>query len=140
MAIATADQVADKWSERLSAAQQAITDGVNRVTQSPMALAAAKANQWQQAVGSARAKEKYVSGLNRTTLTDWKSAMLEKGVQRIATGATAAKPKMRAFMAQFLPFVDGVAQRVRAMPKVTLEDGIARATAQIRGNAGFKRS
>ena len=134
----TPQQVAAKWQQRLSQATQQITDGVNSVTQAPgQAAADAKALWVQQVTASA---DKWAANTRAVTLDQWKNAMINKGIPRVATGATAAQPKVEAFMTQFLPHVESVAQRVRQMPKGGLANGIARATAQIQGNAQFRRS
>lgn len=130
--------VTDKWANNLGAATDSIKAGVQAVSVSPMEKAAAKADDW--ANGVMRSKDKFQRGLRRVSLADWQTATIEKGVPRVSSGAQAAKPKMQAFMTEFLPHVDRIAQQVRAMPKGGLDNGIARATAQIRGNATFRRS
>lgn len=130
--------VANKWSQNLGAATESIKQGVQAVTVAPTQSAAAKVDDWVNGVG--RARDKYVAGLRRVSLADWQGAMIDKGVPRVASGATQAIPKMQQFMTEFLPHVERIAQQVRAMPKGGLENGIARATAQIRGNATFRRS
>lgn len=130
--------VTDKWANNLSASTESIRAGVQAVTVSPTEKAAAKADDW--VAGVTRSKEKFQRGLRRVSNADWQNAMIEKGLPRVASGAQAAKPKMESFMREFLPHVDRVAQQVRAMPKGGIENGIARATAQIRGNATFRRS
>lgn len=132
--------VAAKWQQNLSRSTDSIRRGIEAVTESPTASAARSADFWQAQVSAARAKDKFVANLNRVSLQDWKEAMITKGLNRIGTGATAAQGKMAAFMQQFLPYVESVAARVRQMPKGGVEEGIARAAAQIRGNAAFRRS
>ena len=134
----TPNQVAQKWQQRLSQSTQQITDGVNAVQQAPGAKAAQAKALWVQQVTAAA--DKWAQRTGAVTLDAWKAAMINKGIPRVATGAQAATPKVEAFMTQFLPHVEAVAQRVRAMPKGGLANGINRATAQIQGNAAFKRS
>lgn len=131
-------QVAAKWRDRLSASTQQITDGVNAVQTAPGVKAAAAKALWMQQV--AASADKWAARTAAVTLDSWKASMITKGIPRVATGAQAAAPKVEAFMTQFLPHVEQVAQRVRQMPKGGLANGIARATAQIQGNASFKRS
>jgi hypothetical protein len=66
--------------------------------------------------------------------------MKDKGVQRVASGAQTAQPKMAAFMTEFLPVAESVSQQTKAMPKMTLEDSIARSTVAIRAFAEFGKS
>lgn len=139
MARVTPQQAAEKWQRKLSAAGTDIQNGVARVTESPTVAAARNVNGYIQGVQDAVASGKWQAGLGRVTLQQWQSQMTNVGIPRIASGATAAVPKFQAFMQEFLPYEDqGVAQ-VNQMPKASLEDGIARANAMIRWNAGFRR-
>ena len=78
--------------------------------------------------------------LRKVSLNEWKNAMLDKGLPRISSGIAAAKPKIQAFFEEWLPWEESISQTVKAMPKGTIEDSIARAAAVIRHNANFKRS
>jgi len=131
--------VAARWASNLGGAVDKIRQGVQAVTTSPTQAAAAAGNLWQQRVADPATLQKFQRGLQRVSLTDWQNAMLTKGVPRISTGAQAAKDKFTAFMTQFLPFVNNVAQGVRQMPKATLDDRIARMVSQVRGVAQFRR-
>lgn len=130
--------VAQKWASNLGAATQSITDGVNAVSTAPGAAAARQKQAWVQRTTASA--DKWAARVSAVTLEDWRSATITKGIPRVASGAQQAQPKMQQFMQEFLPHVERVAQQVRAMPKLSLEDSIARATAQIRGNAQFRRS
>jgi hypothetical protein len=57
----------------------------------------------------------------------------------VATGAQQKSGKMQSFMSEYLPFLKSGVDQVAQMPKNTLEDGINRAVAMIRHNAGFQR-
>lgn len=128
---------AAKWASRLSAATPEITAGVNAVQTAPGQKAAAQKALWVQRVQNSA--DKWARNVSRVSLEDWKQAMLTKGVNRIGSGAQAAVPKMQQFMAEFLPYVEQGAQRVRSMPKGDLASSIARATAMIQHNAAFRR-
>lgn len=132
-----ATTVANLWASRLSASTPEITAGVNAVTQAPGARAAANVQGW--IAGIQAAQDKWVRNVSAVTLSQWQSAMINKGVPRVSSGAQAAIPKMTQFMTQWLPHAESVAQQVRSMPKGTIDQGIARVTAQIRGNAQFVR-
>lgn len=135
MAVKDANTVAQLWATRLAASAPQIEAGVNAVTQAPGAKAAAQVDVW--IANTAAARDKYVRNTSAVTLQSWQNSMITKGIPRIAPGAQAAIAKSTAFYAQFLPFVENIAQQVRAMPKGNVEAGIARVTAQIRGNASF---
>lgn len=138
MAKTDPNQVAETWKNRLSGATTEIANGVNRVTTAPGQAAAARADLWLQRVTASQAKWK--RNVAAVPLDVWKSKMLNVGVPRIAQGAAANEHKMADFMTEFLPFVHGVAAKVKAMPKATIEDSIARATTQIRETAKFQRT
>lgn len=137
MARVTPEQAANKWRDRLSGAGAEIQAGVMAVTESPGAAAARSADLWLQKVTAS--KPKWVRRVSAVTLQDWQQAMVTKGLGRIQSGAQAAQPKVQSFMSEFLPYVDQGVAKVKAMPKGTVEAGIARAGAMIRHNAGFVR-
>ncbi len=135
----TAREVAEKHARRLSGAVDDIRKGVEGVTESPTEKAAAAADKML-----ARLQAKVLDGtwarrLRSVSLGDWKAAMLEKGVGRIAVGVQAAIPKTTEFYAQLLPFEQSLKTTIDAMPDVTLEDSIARSSAWIRGMAEFSK-
>lgn len=125
---------AQRWSQNLGASTQKIRDGINAVTEAPGAAAARQ----QQAylAGVTRSADKWKTNVQAVSLQDWKDAAAGKGVDRIASGATAAQPKFANFMTQFLPHVEQV--RSTLPPRGDLEANIARATQQIRGTAKFR--
>ena len=137
MAMNPAD-VAQRWANNLSAAGQKIKDGVNAVTESPMAKAAARQDAWVQGVQRARDDGSYAAGLNKVSLSDWKTAMINKGIPRIGTGATSAVPKMTSFMASFLPYVQQGQQMLQSMPRGDLSQNIGRMTAMVQYLANYK--
>lgn len=128
-------QVAQTWANRLGASSQEITQGVQRVTVPPGEKAAQQVDAY--IAGVQRARDKWVRNVSSVTLGQWQQAMIQKGIPRISSGAAAAQPKVEAFMRSFLPYVEQGAAAVRAMPKGTVDQGIARATAMIRHNAQY---
>lgn len=136
----SAAAVAKQWADRMQAAGQKMTDGVNNVTTSPTELAAQAKDRWIQGVTKAAADGKFEDGLRSVTLSDWKEAMIKKGVPNMQTGARAGQAKMERFLRDFLPFAEGVSQEIASMPKGTLQDSIARATAAITKLASYRRS
>lgn len=101
--------VAALWAQRLSASTQQITDGINAVSVAPGQAAARQKQVWVN--NTAQAANKWAANTAAVTLSDWQNAAITKGVPRIATGATAAQPKMAQFMGKLLPYVaSGVGQ------------------------------
>ena len=139
MARVNADQFVEKHARRLKGSVEDMRAGVERVTESPTAAAAAKKDKMRQNINAAIDSGKWERGLRRVPLDEWKSKMVNKGLSRVATGIDEAAPKVRAFAADFLPFLDNVTSQVRKMPDTTLEDNINRMTAQVRGVSKFSR-
>lgn len=131
-------QAVEKWQRNMMGSTETIKAGVQAVTESPTLKAAGQADRYVAGVQRAVAEGKWQAGLQSVTLQQWQQAVLGKGLQRLQSGVAAAKPKVAAFLGQFLPYVDNVAQQVRAMPKGGVENGIARATAMIRALSEFK--
>jgi hypothetical protein len=133
MAVMDPAAVATKWATNLGASTTSITAGVNAVQQAPGQSAAAQSAVWLQRLQASQAKwERNVSAV---TLQEWKNAMLNKGLPRIATGAQQAVPKMQAFMQKWLPYEQaGVAQ---LPPRGTVQQNIQRAVNMMNWNAGF---
>ncbi len=138
MAMPTPQQAANNWARGMANSTEKIRTGIQAVTESPTAKAAARADAYAQGVQRAVAERRYQDGLEAVTLEDWKRASLEKGVNRIAGGAEASKPKFANFMTEFLPHVQaGVAQLPE---RGTTEQNIDRAVQMMRHNAKFRRS
>jgi len=124
-----------KWVTNLSNATATITAGVNAVTVAPGQAAAAKVTTWIAKVTASQ--NKWATNTAAVSLQSWQSSMTTVGIPRISTGAQAKQGKYLAFAQKFYPYLaTGVAQ-VKAMPNVTLQDGINRAVAMINYNAGY---
>lgn len=136
----TASSVAEKWARRISASTQDMIDGVNNVRTNPAESAIAKKQKLVANFNAAVNDGRWERGLRRTTLQSWQQAMIQKGVNRVAQGADAAKPKMQQFMAELLPYQESARAEIEAMPDITLEDSIARMTAWTRKMSNFQRN
>lgn len=134
---ATSAQATQKWVQNLGAATERMTSGAQAVTKAPGAQAAAAKQKWLQRVTASA--DKFATNVGRVTLQQWQDAYINIGVPRVAQGAQAKQGKMQAFMDEFLPYLQRGVASIDAMPSVTIEDNIARATAMIRYNAKFKR-
>lgn len=135
----TAEEYADKQARRLKAATEDIRRGVQRVTVSPTQKAAEAQDKMIARLTESVQSGKWAAGLRRVSLEEWKSKMLEKGIQRIPAGIDAAHDKVVAFASDLLAFEDTLLTKIEAMPDLTLEDSIARANAWMRGMSKFKR-
>lgn len=125
-----------KWQQRMGAAGQQITEGVNAVTQAPGAKAAAKKATWiaklQQSV------TKWATNVASVSLGDWQQAMITRGIPNIATGVNAKAGNYSSFASQFYPYLAAGKSKIDNMPKGTLQAGIQKAVAQMTYNAQFK--
>lgn len=135
----TATEFQEKHARRLKGAVQDIKAGIEKVTESPTAKAAAKEQKMVQNLQAAVASGKWRSGLNRVSLQQWKDAAINKGLNRIAAGVDGSKDKVIAFASDLLSYESGLQATVNKMADLTIEDSIGRATAWIRGMSTFKR-
>lgn len=139
MAMKSPQEVAKRWADQLGAAGQKIRAGVEAVTESPMEKAAQRTDAWVAGVQRARDDGSYERGLRSVTLQQWKQAMIDKGLNRIGSGASAAVPKMTAFMTQFLPHVQAGVQMLQSRPRGDLSQNIGRMVAIVEHLASFRR-
>lgn len=130
-------QIAEKWGRRLSASQQDIIDGVNAVQENPAQKAIASKAKMKQNWLAAIDGGKWETGLSKVSLSDWKNAMIQKGVNRISQGVTSGQPKMQAYMTEAMPVIEQLQKDINSMPSLTIEDSIARSAAWIRGMKNF---
>lgn len=126
--------VAAKWQQNASAATQSYKDGINSVTVAPGQAAARQKNAYVQGV-QANA-DIWASRVAKVSTEEWKAAATGKGADRYAGGVAAGAPKMAAFMADFLPKVQSIANALP--PRGTLEQNIARMVQQARETAKLR--
>ena len=129
----------EKHARRLKASLSDMRAGIEKVTESPTAKAAAKQDKM-----IARLTEKINDGtwaarLKKVTLEEWRDKMINKGLARVSGGIDAAAPKVVDFASQLLPAVDAASRKVQAMPDMTLEDSIARMTTFVRDMSKFRK-
>lgn len=131
MAVMNGADFAAKWASRLSSATNEISRGVDAVTVAPSVSAVAKkaklVAKWNEAINNG----KWEKNLSKVTLEDWKTAMKNKGINRIGQGATEAASKMAAFGEKLLAYQNAGLPAISRMPDNTVADGIARASAWI---------
>jgi len=137
MAHGTSAEVSAEWATRLGQSAEKVKAGVARVTENPMAKAAANEDKWFAGVQRAKSEGRFKRGLMKTSLEDWQRSIIEKGADRIAAGAAQAVPKMTAFFDKALPYMDNLKKEIDKMPSTTLEDNIARSAAWQRKMAQF---
>ena len=127
----------DRWVSGMQGATTAMQRGVAAVTVSPGQKAAAAADKWLAKVTQSR--DKFARRVGSLQLGDWQASMQNYGISRASQGAGQKKSKFLSFQTEFLPYLQAGVAKIDAMPKNTLEDGIARAVAMIQYNAAFQR-
>lgn len=138
MAKVTPQEYAEKWRRRIGNATEDMRRGIERVTVAPGEQAAANQEAMRSNLNEAIDSGRWARRTRGVSLQDWKKAALDKGVGRVSSGAQAAEGKMASVAAELLPAVDAAAAKVRAMPKVTIEDSINRSGEFIREMHKFK--
>lgn len=122
----------DKWGRRLNAAGTDITSGVKRVTQAPGVAAAAAQSLMLQRITEAITSGLWAKNVSAVSLSTWQNDMIQKGIPRIGAGITAAQASKTQVIANLLTAVDQATQAANALPKGTIDNSIARATAFMR--------
>jgi len=134
----TPAEFVEKHNRRTKAALEDLRRGVEAVTEAPGAKAAAKADKMRANLLEALDSGKWQRRVAAVGVDDWKRAMIEKGVNRVAGGLDGAREKVAQFAEQLLSHQASLKDKVDAMPDLTLEDSIARATEWIRGMSKFE--
>lgn len=137
-----AASMAAKWAERTGSqsAIQAYKDGVGRVTEAPTVKAAAKLDKYINGVNAALESGKTRAALLNSPLELYRRNAIEVGAGRITSGVKKGTPKMQAFTAQYVPFLQGEMAGNAQMDDSTLEARIAKSGDMQRRLAQFKRS
>ena len=139
MARLTPQEFAEKQSRRLKASLEDVRAGINRVTVSPTMKAATKQDKMLAKTTEAIQSGRWAAGLKKVSLEEWKDKAANVGVNRIAAGIDAARPKVEEFAAQLLPAVDAAKAKIASMPDNTIEDSINRMNAYTREMAKFRK-
>jgi len=133
MAMPTPQEAAARWVQNTGGATQRYTDGVNAVTVSPGQAAARQADLW--AANVAAAKAKFAANSAKVSLDQWKTATVNKGAQRLASGVQAAQGNYEAALGKLLPYISSA---VSSLPqRGNLEANIGRMTSFVRKMAQY---
>lgn len=132
------DEISSKWGRRMKGAVVDIQRGIDHVTESPAEKAAEKADKMLANLTKSVTDGVWATQLRKVSLTDWKNKTKEKVAQRLPGGVDASMPKRKSFDTWLAGTLNGVLPKIAAMPDLTLEDSIARATALIRHMAENK--
>jgi hypothetical protein len=140
MARVNAQQYAELWSQRLTAAQPRIRQGIEQTSESPAAKAVQAEAKFRQNLNQAIDDGRWRDSLGKVTLQDWKSATIDKGLPRLAGGVQqVVNSGAQAKMAQrLLQAVDASVSSISDMPSTTLDDNINRMTSFVRAMSQYK--
>jgi len=127
----------EKQARRLKGSLEDIRKGVDAVTESPTKKAAENIDLMKAKLDEAFASGKVKRRLEAVTVDDWKKDM-QVGVGRIGAGIDANAAKVENFAAQALPRIYALQREVKKMPKMTIEDSLARMEKQMRGMKDFE--
>lgn len=133
MAGLTAEAAVKRYLEatQSGAAKQRYKDGIEKVTESPMAKAAEADDLYLMRVEESVRSGKRRQKLLNTPMQRWKDNAKNKGADRLASGAAAAADKVRAHFQQWAPVYENISSTVAAMPKGGRENAKARAAKAI---------
>lgn len=135
----TPAQATEKHARNLIASIEDMRIGVEAMTEAPGVAAADAQTKMKQNLVAAIDSGKWANNVKAVSLEDWKTAYLDKGLGRVATGIEGAADKVEDFFSQLFPYQETLQRTVDAMPDVTLEDSIQRMTSWVRGMAKFEK-
>lgn len=123
------------WVKGLSGAAQKYTEGINKVTESPMAKAATPEAMQRYVDGVQRSVSsgKRVQALQAAPLATWKQNATGEGASRLAGGARKGQAKYAAAAQKWAPIL---AQASAAAAAVQGPKSLSTAMAKVQANLG----
>jgi hypothetical protein len=140
MAIKTAQEVTQKWTQRTSAAAADYAHGVATTDKDPTALAIAAGPRYLQNVQKSFNDGTWANGLRRSGKAGWQAAVAAKGQTNFSTGVQAAEAKVNEAFTKLLAFEQNLLNTVSGMPNVTDADRENRMLAWVRGMRTYSKS
>ena len=138
MARVNAQQYAEKWSRRLKGSTEDIRAGVERVQEAPGAKAAKQKELMKTKLVEAIDSGRWERNVAAVPLEEWKSKIINKGLNRISAGVDGAQDKQIVMAEKLLRNIDEVQAIVNRTPRGSLEDNITRMTTHAREMAKRK--
>lgn len=134
----TVQQAVDNWVNGAGAAQQRYVDGVRSTDVDVIGRAIAQAPVAMRNYATALSSGLWARRLTESGGTaNWKT-QTEKKAGNYGTGIAAAKDKFTAAMQHLLPYIQQGRGQIHSMPKGSLADSKARATAWIDYMAAYR--
>lgn len=134
--VKSAQGVAQKWLRGVSGSAEAYKQGVSEVTVAPGEAAAQNLDLMIAKLIAMRDDGSLAEAMRSVSLEQWKQAAIQKGAQRLASGAQASVGDMENFLIQFLPFAEQVSKNLPS--RGTLEQNIERMNQNVRQLATFR--
>lgn len=128
----TPEQYVEKWGRRLKGATQDVRQGAERVTEAPGMKAAKAVDLMLSRLTEAITSGLWAKQVSAVSVEEWRKALIEKGIDRIAKGVDAASPAQAEMARKLLAAVEQAAAKARALPKGSIEDSINRAGTYMR--------
>ena len=138
MAVPSATTAGTSWLQGAQGAQPKWLQGIQTTTVDPTAAAAAASNKMLLGVQNAVNSGYWARRLADVGKSGWQAACVAKQ-NNYGTGIAAGQNKYEAGYTAFWNYAAPQLQSVLSMPKVTLADSIARATAWIQAAAAYQK-
>lgn len=133
----SATEAREKHATRLKNSVTEIERGVNSVQTAPGELAAAQSAKMKANLIASIDNGKWSTNVAAVTLTEWKRAMIEKGVPNIANGIDNASSKMEDFYGKLFDHIDRTQTAIDAMPTTTASQSKAKMNANFDRMSNF---
>lgn len=124
----TAQAWANNWATKMSNAAGSMTTGANGVIVAPGELATAPdkvakmKTRWNARVDDGS----WAQATRAVTKDEWARKYIAKGIPNAMTAIPVAKPNVQSFAASAIPVFQAAQAMVKAMPKATRADSLAR--------------
>lgn len=139
MSLPTAQEFAEKWANRASAAQGDYVAGVQRTDKDPTALAIAALPRMKARVIEAIDSGKVAAGLRRAGKQGWIDGVVSKGANNYSSGVLASKEKVATAAGPLLSYIAAGQSRLSSMPANTDAEREARMLAFTRWMRAYQK-
>lgn len=133
-------KAAEKQIRRSQEAAQDYVEGVRAPKRNPMQAAKAAKNKLKAKFNEAVDSGRWEQGLDSVTQDEWTRLAVEKGGPRFAAGVEAARDDIIVFHEELSAVSARIEQSIDAMPTDTLQQRIAKMTANAMERSKHKRT
>jgi hypothetical protein len=129
-------EVMRKYQSGTANGQAAWLNAVESYEGNPMEEAAAAEERWETGVRKAAQEKKFSQRCRATPKEKWKANARAKQ-SRYSEGTKQGVASMTAFMSEYLPMAQEASRAIKAMPKGTEADALARVAEMMRRSKAF---